>query len=253
MPNRCYCDRQVRRSMPLLVAAMCLASTMASVVQADDSKPAKVRIVLIGDSTVADGSGWGKAFGELLSSEAECINRARGGTSSKSFYDKGNWKQALAQKPDYVLIQFGHNDQPRKGPDRETDPKTTYREYLGRYIDEARAAGAKPILVTSMTRRTFGPDGKIQSTLTPYVEAMKVVAADKKVPLVDLHARSIELAERLGREKVKAFGPHDPQDPKKLDVTHLSAEGAAATVPLVVDELRKVEPALAKYFDIKRE
>lgn len=211
------------------------------------SKPestAKTRIVLVGDSTVTDPSGWGLGFARLLKPNAECINKARGGQSSKSFYDKGNWKLALAEKPDYVLIQFGHNDQPGKGPDRETDPKTTYREYLGRYVDEARAAGAEPILVTSLTRRTWGPDGKIRSSLVPYVEAMKAVAQEKKVPLVDLHAASIALVEKLGQEKAKELGPPHPKDPKLVDGTHLSASGADIIASLVAEELRKVVPAL---------
>lgn len=244
---------RLRLSIVLIVASCCLFGSAATSSAADESKPAKVRIVLVGDSTVTDNAGWGKAFGELLNADAECINRARGGASSKSFYDKGNWKQALEQMPNYVLIQFGHNDQPGKGPDRETDPRTTYREYLARYVDEARAAGATPILVTSLTRRTFGPDGKIRSTLGPYVEAAKALAAEKKVPAVDLHARSIELVERLGAEKAKAFGPKHPTIPGAIDGTHLNASGAKATALLIVDELKRVEPALAKYFVEPRE
>lgn len=239
--------------MSTLVALLCFNLLAAGPSAADEPKPTKLRIVLVGDSTVTDAAGWGKAFGELLTADAECINRARGGASSKSYYDKGFWKLALEQKPAYVLIQFGHNDQPGKGPDRETDPKTTYREYLTRYIDEARAAGAKPILVTSLTRRIFGPGGKIRSSLVPYVEAVKSLAAEKKVPLVDLHARSIEQAERLGVEKSKAFGPKHPEIKDAVDGTHLNPEGAKATAPLVVDELKKAEPALAKYFVDKRE
>jgi len=211
------------------------------------SKPdgtAKTRIVLVGDSTVTDPSGWGLGFARLLKPNAECINKARSGASSKSFYDKGIWKQALAEKPSFVLIQFGHNDQAGKGPDRETDPKTTYREYLGRYVDEARAAGAEPILVTSLTRRTWGPDGKIRSSLVPYVEAMKAVAAEKKVPLVDLHTASIALVEKLGPEKAKELGPPHPDNPKLVDSTHLNARGADAFAPLIADELRKLVPAL---------
>ena len=73
--------------------------------------------------------------------EAECVNMARSGNSSKSYYDKGTWKQALAQKPDFVLIQFGHNDQPGHPGDRETDPQTTYKQFMTQYVDEARAAG----------------------------------------------------------------------------------------------------------------
>jgi len=204
----------------------------------------KTRIVLVGDSTVTDPSGWGLGFARLLKPNAECINKARGGASSKSFYDKGNWKLALAEKPDYVLIQFGHNDQPGKGPERETDPKTTYREYLGRYVDDARAAGAEPILVTSLTRRIWGPDGKIRSSLVPYVEGMKAVATEKKVPLVDLHTASIALVEKLGPEKAKELGPPHPEKPNLVDGTHLNTRGADAFAPLIADELRAVVPAL---------
>lgn len=204
----------------------------------------KIKIVLVGDSTVADGSGWGPGFAKLLGPNAESINMAKSGHSSKSYYDKGFWKKVLEAKPDYVLIQFGHNDQPGKGPERETDAKTTYREYLSKYIDEARKTGIKPILVTSLTRRIFKPDGKIESSLIPYVEGMKAVAADKKVPLVDLHARSIEQMEKIGPEAAKAFGPPHPKDATKVDGTHLSAKGVELTAPLVVDELRKVEPGI---------
>src|SRR3954464_5867211 len=103
----------------------------------------KVRLVLVGDSTVVDNGGWGAAFAKLLGPGAECVNMARSGHSTKSFRDKGFWAKALEQKPNFVLIQFGHNDMPGKGPERETDPKTTYRENLARFIDEARAAGAR--------------------------------------------------------------------------------------------------------------
>lgn len=244
---------RLRQVLPILVAVSSFTTVATGPSAADESKSTKVRIVLVGDSTVTDAAGWGKAFGELLTTEAECVNRARGGASSKSYYDKGLWKLALEQKPDYVLIQFGHNDQPGKGPDRETDPKTTYREYLNRYLDEARKAGARPILVTSLTRRTFGPDGKIRSTLVPYVEAMKSLAAERQVPLVDLHARSTEQAERLGVDAAKAFGPPHPQLKNAVDGTHLNAAGAKGTAPLIVDELKKVAPELAKHFVDKPE
>src|ERR1043166_5075327 len=109
----------------------------------------KIRIALVGDSTVTDEKGWGPGFKKHLKPEAECINWAKSGRSSKSYVNEGWWTKALAEKSDYVLIQFGHNDMPGKGPERETDPGTTYLEFMGRYVDEARAAGAKPILVTS--------------------------------------------------------------------------------------------------------
>ena len=79
------------------------------------------------------------------------------------FIDEGRWRGALALKGQYYLIQFGHNDEPGKGPERETDPKTTYFQNMARYVDEVRAIGATPVLVTSLVRRTFDPSGKIRS------------------------------------------------------------------------------------------
>ena len=175
---------------------------------------AKVRIALAGDSTVTDQSGWGPGFAARLGPDAECLNLARSGRSSKSYINEGHWKKLLDAKPDIILIQFGHNDQPGKGPERETDPGTTYREFLARYVDEARAIGARPILVTSLTRRHFTPEGKIRSDLGPYAEAVKAVAAEKKVPVIDLHARSIELLERLGPQAARSSTPSPRMRPR---------------------------------------
>jgi lysophospholipase L1-like esterase len=127
---------------------------------------------------------------------------------------------------------------------------------MGRYVDEARAAGAEPILVTSMTRRYFGSDGRIRSNLVAYVDAVKKLAKEKKVALVDLHARSIELLDRLGPEESKAFQPAPNPNatraaesrPAVADATHLSPKGAEVMGKIVVEELKKVEPRLAAYF-----
>ena len=202
----------------------------------------KPRVALAGDSTVTTTAGWGAAFEELLGSRGECLQFARGGQSSKSFRDSGNWAKVIEAKPDYVLIQFGHNDMPGKGPNRETDPATTYRENLGRFVDEARAAGAVPILVTSMARRTFDK-GKIRGELAPWAEAARAVAAEKKVPLVDLFARSVALLEKLGPEGTVPFDPVTKDG--KPDHTHLSPEGGKAMAKLIAEELRKAEPTLA--------
>lgn len=212
--------------------------------KADKPGGPRVRIVLVGDSTVTDNAGWGAGFARLLGPAAECINLARSGRSSKSYRAEGHWKKVLALAPDYVLIQFGHNDMPGKGPERETDPRTTYRDNLTRYIDEARAAGARPILVTSMTRRLFTREGKIRSNLGAYVEAARQVAVEKKVPLVDLHARSIELLDRLGPKAAAELDP--PGKAGQPDRTHLSEKGGAIIARLVADELRRAAPELAK-------
>ena len=201
-----------------------------------------IRVALTGDSTVATNSGWGPAFTKMLKPGAECVNFARGGQSSKSFRDSGNWKKAIDWKPDYILIQFGHNDMPGKGPNRETDPNTTYRENMIHFIEEARAIGATPVLVTSMARRTF-QNGKIRGELAPWVEAVKKVAAEKKVALVDLSGRSIELLERIGPEASAVFDPKTKDG--KPDHTHLSEKGGEVMAGLVADELQKTEPKLA--------
>ncbi len=220
---------------------LCLALLSLTLLLRAD--PEKMRVVLAGDSTVTDAAGWGAAFAKLLGPGAECINIAGGGQSSKSFRDSGRWKQVLDAKPTFVLIQFGHNDMPGKGPNRETDPATTYRENLLRFIAETRAAGGQPILVTSMARRTFD-NGKIRGELKPWADAAKKVAAEEKVPLVDLFARSIETLEKLGPAGSDVFNPVTKEG--KPDHTHLNEKGAEAMAAIIADELRRVSPDLAK-------
>lgn len=237
-----------------LTAAAAAALTPAQVLRGHDGwNPAgrapvarKVRIVLVGDSTVTDEVGWGRGFKQLLTDATECINTARGGRSSKSFRAEGHWAPALALHGDYYLLQFGHNDQPGKGPARETDAGTTFLANMARYVDEVRAIGAQPILVTSLTRRDFDPEGhgRIVSTLPPYVDAVRKVAAEKHVPLVDLYARSVERCERLGPVEAAKFNPIKNG---KADTTHLNAAGTVVFAELVAEELRRVVPELAPY------
>ena len=207
--------------------------------------PWRLRIVLVGDSTVTDESGWGLGFKQRVLDSADCINLARNGRSSKSFITEGLWDRALEARADYILIQFGHNDMPGKGPDRETDPKTTYRANLARYVDDARRIGAVPVIVTSITRRRFGDDGKIRSDLSDYSEAAKAVAAEKGVPLVDLHAMSIEWLDRIGPAAALELDATNADG--SPDKTHLSPKGGTAFGAMVVDELLRVVPALAPY------
>lgn len=225
------------RSLLLLPFLLVAATTFA----ADATKP---RVVLAGDSTVTDQAGWGAAFAKLLSTDAECINFAAGGRSSKSFRDEGLWQKVLDAKPTFVLIQFGHNDMPGKGPKRETDPATTFRDNMIRFVDEVRAAGAQPILVTSMARRIF-KEGKIVGELRPYADAVTKIGTEKKVPVVDLFARSMELLEKIGPTAADEFNPAPPK-PGSTDHTHLNAKGAEVMAKIVAEELRKVTPELAK-------
>ena len=169
------------RCPPVLLSATVLLALMPGAPHAQSTQP--IRIVLVGDSTVTDDSGWGAGFKRLATDKVEIVNTAANGRSSKSFIDEGRWAEALARRGQYYLIQFGHNDEPGKGPERETDPKTTYRANMARYVDDARAIGATPILVTSLIRRLYKDDGTIRTTQTPYVEVVRTLAAEKKVPL----------------------------------------------------------------------
>lgn len=202
-------------------------------------------MVLVGDSTVTDDSGWGVGFRQHATAGVDVVNMAANGRSSKSYIDEGRWAEALAKRGDYYLIQFGHNDEPGKGPERETDPKTTYRANMARYVDEARAIGAKPVLVTSLVRRHYNEDGTIRTTQTPYVEAVRALAIEKHVPLVDLHAITTADAEHAGDEVWADLSPRD--DKGQVDRTHLNAKGSDVVARLLVDALRKAVPELGVY------
>jgi pectinesterase len=209
----------------------------------------QIRLVLVGDSTVTDDAGWGAGLRQLAKSGLEVVNLAAGGRSSKSFIDEGLWGKALEKRGQYFLIQFGHNDEPGKGPERETDPGTTYRAFMARYIDESRAIGAKPVLVTSLVRRLFREDGTIRTTQTPYVEAVRALAAEKQVPLIDLHAISLADAEHGGDEVWADLSPRGADG--QVDRTHLNAKGSEVVGRMVAEGLRKAVPELGALFNVQ--
>jgi PelA/Pel-15E family pectate lyase len=183
-----------------------------------------VKVVLVGDSTVNDEGGWGPGFRASFGAELQVVNLAQNGRSSKSFRDEGWWAKVAPEHPQYVLIQFGHNDVAGKGPERETDPATSYRANLERYVEETRAMGATPVLVTSIVRRLFDGEGKFRpDTLVPYADAARRVAAERKVALIDLYALTKAQCERLGPAGSEALGRRDAQG--KLDTTHLGPQG----------------------------
>jgi pectinesterase len=234
---------------PLFAALVSVVVALPSpAARAADAVPttrtAKTCIALAGDSTVTDDAGWGKGFALALSDkDVQCANFSRGGRSSGSFIKEGRWQRVLELKPDVVLIQFGHNDQPGHGPDRESDPQTTYKANLARYVDDARAAGIKPVLLTPLSRRQWGDDNHIHSGLQPYADAARQLAAEKNVPLIDLHDWSIGFYESLGAEGCKLISP-----PKAggYDGTHLNLAGAESVGPYVAVELRLLLPEIAR-------
>lgn len=206
----------------------------------------KIKIVLVGDSTTADRSGWGLGFKQFVdTNKAEVINVAAGGRSSMSFMREGRWTNALALKGDYYLIQFGHNNEPGK-PGRSTD-MPTFIANMKQYVADTRAIGATPVLITPLTRRQWDKNhpGKIKSSLAPYAEDVRDIAKEENVPLIDLHAMSIELCESLGPEKCYEFSPTKIVDgTNAYDGTHLQGPGRVMFAQLVVNGLRKAVPAL---------
>ncbi len=231
---------------------------------------APYKIVLVGDSTTAVVGGWGPSFCALhVTSFAACVNLARGGRSSGNYRSEGSWDVALNEmrKPGYkriwVLIQFGHNDQPGK-PGRSTDLATEFPANLARYVDEVRAAGAVPVLVTPLTRRIF-KDGKLQNDLEPWAQATRRVAAQKQVALVDLNAKSAAAVQAMGEEAANRFAqlpkgsaPTGQDAPRATEVqeqpmararlsfdhTHLGREGADYFAKMMTGELAKAVPEM---------
>jgi lysophospholipase L1-like esterase len=234
----------LRRLFPSVSFVLAVVATIAV---ARSAGPAKLTIAIIGDSTVCDYPadhacrGWGQFIGEHFKDGVRVVNLAASGRSTKSFIAEGRWKRTLAEKPDVVLIQFGHNDSHAATRPEATDAATDYRDFLRRYVDETRAANATPVLVTPMYRRTFDADGKLTDILQPYAAAMKAVAAERKVALIDLHTSSGELFRHLGKERC----PDLANSP--TDFTHFNEKGARAMADIVMKELPAAVPQLADW------
>lgn len=208
-----------------------------------------IRIDLIGDSTQTNNAGYGRGFCANLTAKVDCINMAKGGASTKTFREQGLWQRSLETKPDYMLIQFGHNDLESKDHLPRQTTMAEYEANLRRYVDEARAAGIKPVLVTPLTRRFFEADGKIHSDLLAHSETMKKVAAEMKVPLIDLQADSIAYLDRIGEKEGNTLAITKKDDDGKtiFDKTHLNWKGSYVFGRIVAVDMGKAVPALANY------
>lgn len=208
-----------------------------------------VKIVLVGDSTVNAEGGWGKGFCDIVTKNVTCVNDALNGRSSKSFIDEGAWAKALAEKGDYYLIQFGHNDMKGKGPKRETDPETTYAENIRRYIRDTRAIGAVPVVVTSLSRRNY-KDGVLVQDLTAYANAARRIAMEDNVTFIDLNAMSVKLLEGMTQAQADQFDATGHEDQRAengkshIDRTHLNAKGQALFGRMVADRLVQMQVEL---------
>lgn len=208
-----------------------------------------VRIDLIGDSTQTDHAGYGRGFCANLTSKVDCVNMAKGGASTSTYREQGLWARALQTKPDYMVIQFGHNDLVTPEHLSRQVPLPQYAGNLRRYVSEAREAGIRPVLVTPLTRRYFGSDGKIHSDLTAYSNAIRQVAGEMKVPLIDLQAESIAWLDREGEAKGNqlAITKKDAAGKTVFDKTHLNWEGSYVFGRMVAVGLGTSVPRLKQY------
>jgi lysophospholipase L1-like esterase len=227
-------------------------------------KPVKqVKVYMIGDSTMclyepsrAPLTGWGMPFAGFFDASVAIDNRARGGRSTRTFISENRW-QPIAdslQEGDYVLIQFGHNDEAKeeKYKDRYT-PVADYKTNLIKFISETRTKKANPVLITPVTRMNFDKDGKIKETHIEYSAAVWEIGKKMNVPVIDLDARSRELLQLMGPQNSKMLfmqldsleHPNYPGGQK--DNTHFNEYGARRMAELVLGEMRKLHIELAEH------
>jgi lysophospholipase L1-like esterase len=233
----------------------------ASLLSMAPSNPDKISVFLIGDSTMAQKqpdkfpeTGWGMELQHFFSDKVEVKNHAVNGRSTKSFIKEGRWEKVLAdlKKGDYVFIQFGHNDEKLTDSSRFTNPYTSYRANLTKFVEETTKKGAFQILLTPVVRRNFNENGVLIDTHGSYAEVMRTVAKDLKVPLIDLQIKTEELVISFGPEKSKELylwvAPGDKNYPEgKQDDTHFNPKGALSTAQFVIDEIKKQNLTLVKY------
>ena len=248
-----------------------------------------VTVFMIGDSTMANKDttggkqerGWGMMLQQYFKSGVVVDNHAVNGRSSKSFIDEGRWDVVLSKmKPgDYVIIQFGHNDE-KPAADRHTDPGTTFDANLRRFVLESRAKGGIPILCNAVVRRNFYrqvdssvddeslrnttyEDEKVNSdtlidTHGAYLQSPRNVARELGVPFIDANRVTHDLEQGMGIEGSRRLhmwfrpGEH-PSVPKgRKDNTHYNVYGATVVAGLLAEEISHQVPALKKTMDIKK-
>lgn len=222
-----------------------------------------VTLFLAGDSTVVDEanepwSGWGQLLPRFLSSDISVANYAESGEAANSFVSSKRFAKLLSEMKagDYLLIQFGHNDQKQKGEGK--GPYASYTRDLKYLIDEARAKGGIPVLITSMNRRTFDSEGKITNSHGDYPDAVRKLAKQENVALIDLNAMSKTLYEAWGDEGSKKAFVHFPagtfpdQDKDLADNTHFNPYGgyelAKCIIQGIIDNNIPVKKYIVKDF-----
>ncbi|HEX8212263.1 MAG TPA: rhamnogalacturonan acetylesterase [Longimicrobium sp.] len=221
-----------------------------------------VTVYLAGDSTMAQKlvtrrpeTGWGEAFQQYFDVDQVRIeNHARNGRSTRTFIEEGRWQAVVDRlRPgDYVFIQFGHNDASVEKVDRYTPP-ADYRRNLARFVAETRAKGANPVLLTPVRRRKFDSAGTLVDTHGEYPDLVRAVAAEQRVPLLDMHRLSAGALTRHGAEGSRRLflqlrAGENANYPQGLeDNTHFSPQGAEVMAALAAEGLRELGIGLSGF------
>ncbi|GHV49218.1 rhamnogalacturonan acetylesterase RhgT [Bacteroidia bacterium] len=224
----------------------------------------KITIYTIGDSTMANKDttngnperGWAMAFQPFFEAGKVVVeNHAMNGRSTKSFIDEGRWKVVAdkLKKGDYVFIQFGHNDEKREDPSRYADAQGAYKTNLKRYVEETRAKKANPVLMTPIIRRTFDNNGVLTNTHDDYPDAVRALAEELNVPLIDMEKKTRHLIQPMGPEDSKSLfmwfpAGHSAAHPNGItDNTHLNERGACLVAKEAAEGIREQNLPLAGY------
>ena len=205
-------------------------------------------VFLLGDSTVCDQPGepyasWGQMITRFFGGKVAIANHAESGESLKSSLGAKRLDKVLSlmRRGDYLLIQYGHNDEKEKG--EGVGAFTTYKASLKQFVTATKRKGGIPILITPMHRRTFDANGKITNSHGDYPEAVRQAAKEEKVALIDLTAMSKDIYESLGRDGSGVMF-------KEGDVTHHNAYGAYELAKAIVQSIRDQNSPL-QHFLIK--
>ena len=220
----------------------------------------KIKVYIIGDSTASikekkyyPETGWGMPFAGFFTEKVVVDNRAQNGRSTKSFLAENRWASVLEslKKGDYVLIQFGHNDEVQTKKNATTPAE--FQRNLEKFVADSRIRQAIPILITPVARRSFDESGKFVDSHAAYSQIVKEVGAALQVPVIDLNTKSIALLEKAGVAPSAYYFNHlqageHPNYPKgKVDNTHFNELGARAVAQIVLQEIRNLQLDLAKH------
>jgi lysophospholipase L1-like esterase len=220
----------------------------------------KLTIWLVGDSTMSikektayPETGWGMPFASFFDSTVTVNNVAQNGRSTKSFIEEHRWQYVMdnLHAGDYVLIQFGHNDEVKEKVGRYTTPEE-FTNNLAGFVKDVRSKNAVPVLITPVARRKFDSSGNIIDTHQQYAQLVKDVAKKYDVTLIDLNKESMELLQQTGAENAKFYfdylkpGEHPNYPAGKEDDTHFNELGARKMAELVLRDIQNQQLPLAK-------